>query len=505
MSGALAMRLNALDAETLAALLLQGAEADENFRLWLEAKLAAREAREQRTPLDPEPFRRQAEALLKPACAIHPKRHWDESRSDIDDAALKALIRQAEAFLAAGNGIGALAILRPVTEALVDTWPHCADWDESLHEFFPVLDGLFARAALAGDMPEDLRDVLVDELSDWQDRIAEYGADDAFAAALAAVTLGWDEPGLSDVLDGRTDTWPLDRKDDWLSARLIDARLAVLEAMGRTEGFLNLSRAAQRHCDHAVMLTKCGRFDEALAIAHARFREADSVLTLAQLLHAQAQPDAAFDLAHWGLSLPLEQPDAGHGSSYGRMALARWLRVAARQANRSDLSVIAARTAFEESLSRGDYEAARELCPYEAWPDLRASLLARLMAAAYAPERIDILLDESRIADAMAVIDCKGSEHQSPHNPSLLRLARAACAHDPDWTIRFTLGLANPIMAEGRSNHYDLAVDWLAVAAQAHANAGTSGQWRRHLDSLVETHRRKHKLRGLLEALRTVR
>lgn len=155
-------------------------------------------------------------------------------------------------------------------------------------------------------------------------------------------------------------------------------------------------------------------------------------------------------------------------------------------------------------MSREDYEAARELCPDEAWLDLRTSLLARLMTAAYAPERIDILLDENRIDDAMAVIDCKRSEYQSPHNPSLLRLARAACAIDPDWTIRFALRLANPIIAGGRSNHYDLAVDWLAVAAQAHATAGTTGQWQSHLDTLVETHRRKRKLRGLLEALRTV-
>lgn len=121
MSDALSMRLNALDVETLATLLLEGAEADENFRLWLEAKLAAQEAREQRKPLDPEPFRRQAEALLEPARAVCPKRHWEDSRADIDEVALEALITQAEPFLVAGNGIDALAILRPVTEALVPT------------------------------------------------------------------------------------------------------------------------------------------------------------------------------------------------------------------------------------------------------------------------------------------------------------------------------------------------------------------------------------------------
>lgn len=505
MSDALAARLNALDAETLATLLARRAETDEDFGLWLEAQLAAWDARDQLTPLDPEPFRRQAEALLEPASGLRPRRHWGDSHSDVDEAALEGLIGQAEPFLAAGNGIDALAILRPVAEALVDTWPRCADWDETLHEFFPVLDALIARAALSGDIADEQRDVLVDELSDWQDQVAEHGADNAFAVALVAATLGWDEPGLSDVLNGRTNTWPLDRKDDWLNGKLIEARLAALEAMGCTEGFLNLSRAAGRHCDHAVMLAKCGRSDEALAIAHARFREPDSILRLAQTLLAMGHDGAAFEFAEWGLSLSTEEPAAHQVHSYSMLALARWLRDTARDAGRTALAIIAASVAFEKSLSREDYEAARELCSDEAWPSLRESLLARLLVADYAPERIDILLDENRIADAIAVTDRKGSGHQSPHNASLLRLARSTCHHDPDWTIRFALRLANPIMSEGRSNYYELAVDWLALAAQAHAIAGTSGQWRSHLDTLIETHRRKHKLRGLLEALRAIR
>ena len=505
MSDVLAARLNALDAKTLATLLARRAETDEAFRLWLEAQLAAWDARDQLLPLDPEPFRRQAEALLETARALRPRRHWDDSHSDVDEAALEEVIGQAEPFLAAGNGIDALAILRPVAEALVDTWPRCADWDETLHEFFPVLDALIAWATLSGDIADERRDVLVDELSDWQDRIAEYGADDAFAVALAAATLGWDEPGLSDVLNGRTNDWPQGGQNDWLSGKLIEARLAALEAMGRTEGFLNLSRAAGRHCNHAVMLAKCGRSDEALAIAHTRFREPDSILRLAQTLLAIGHDDAAFELAEWGLSLSAEEPDAHHVHSYSRLALTRWLRDTARDAGRTALAIIAASVAFEKSLSREDYEAARELCSDEAWPNLRESLLARLMVADYAPERIDILLDENRIADAIAVTDREVSGHQSPHDTSLLRLARSACHGDPDWTIGFALRLANPLMTEGRSNHYDLAVEWLAVAAQAHAIAGRSGQWREFLDTLIETHRRKHKLRGLLEVLRTIR
>ena len=352
MSDALAARLNALDAETLATLLARRAETDEDFGLWLEAQLAAWDARDQLTPLDPEPFRRQAEALLEPARGLRPRRHWDDSHSDVDEAALEGLIGQAEPFLAAGNGIDALAILRPVAEALVDTWPRCADWDETLHEFFPVLDALIARAALSGDIADERRDVLVDELSDWQDQVAEHVADNAFAVALVAATLGWDEPGLSDVLNGRTTIWPLDR-EDWLTGKLIEARLAALEAMGCTEGFLNLSRAAGRHCNHAVMLAKCGRSDEALAIAHARFREPDSILCLAQTLLAMGHDDAAFELAEWGLSLSAEEPDAHHVHAYSRLALALATRHGTRRGPHCPCHHRGKRSLREELVSRG--------------------------------------------------------------------------------------------------------------------------------------------------------
>lgn len=136
---------------------------------------------------------------------------------------------------------------------------------------------------------------------------------------------------------------------------------------------------------------------------------------------------------------------------------------------------------------------------------MRATLLMRLMDAPYAHDRIDILLDENRINDAMASVDRKDERFHSPHDTALVRLAEAACALHPDWTIRFACRMASPIMSEGRSSHYDLAVRWLEVAARAHAAAGTADEWRDRLEALIQTHRRKHKLRTLLEALRTSR
>lgn len=62
--------------------------------------------------------------------------------------------------------------------------------------------------------------------------------------------------------------------------------------------------------------------------------------------------------------------------------------------------------------------------------------------------------------------------------------------------------MADPIMSEGRSSRYDTAALWLGIAARAYKACGRSGQWLAYLDGLIEQHRRKHKLRPLLEELR---
>lgn len=251
------------------------------------------------------------------------------------------------------------------------------------------------------------------------------------------------------------------------------------------------------------MLAKRDRCDDALTVARSNFRDPSSVSHLAQALLDLHRPDAAFGLARWGLSLPAEGAGGGPAGTHGRHALACWLRDAAHGASRPDLAVLAAKTAFEASLSRDDYRMAQRLCPTQDWPVMRTTLLRRLMEVPHARDRIDILLDEKLINEAMATVDRNDERFHSSHDARLMRLADAACTVYPGWTIGFAGRMAGPIMAEGRSSHYDLAVHWLEKAARAHALAGTTAKWRARLDALIATHRRKHKLRTLLEGLRT--
>lgn len=504
MNDDLEARVAALDASVLARILCKRAGSDEDFRLWLAAQLAALDARVRGASLDPEPFRQRAEALLEPARTIPPRRYWDEPHFDIDEAALDELLGEAQPFLDAGDGNNALAILKPVASALVDYWPQCAEWDETLHEFFPRLDAMIAQAVLLDGLSHEALDDLADELTQWQSDVEDHGASDAFAVAIAAATQRWGEPGLADVLEGRATTWPIHGDSDWLGAQLVTARLSSLEAMGRIQQFLNLASATGRHTDQAVMLAKYGRFDDATSLAHAHFSNTDSVLRLAKALLDSHQPTRSVELANWGLSLPSpsEGVITGWGRAHGRHALACWLRDAARDAGRSDLAAIAGQAAFEESLSSKDFKSARDLCAQERWQSLRQQLLKQLIDAPYAHDRLDILLDEGLVEDAMVIIDRDSERFHSSSDPALMRLAMAATSQHPTWAIGMAWRMARPIIDDGRSKHYEIAVQWLDLAARAHAQAGRTKEWRADLDGLIQTHRRKRNLRALLERFR---
>lgn len=91
---------------------------------------------------------------------------------------------------------------------------------------------------------------------------------------------------------------------------------------------------------------------------------------------------------------------------------------------------------------------------------------------------------------------------RNPMNNVLLRLAKAAHASHTDWVIDVCERMAANVMEAGQSGFYELATQWLAKAALAYDAAGRFEDWITKVDALIEKHRRKHKLRPLLEALR---
>ncbi|MGO4568780.1 SWIM zinc finger domain-containing protein [Rhizobium sp. 2YAF20] len=492
---ALADMLGDLDREALMALLVKRAGQDPGLEPWLETELVSGMPGVTGKPpaaIDSKLVRRQAERLLSGGYA---RRHrWDDVGA-VDEEAFAALIDKAKPFLDIGEGRNALKILEPVMEALVPAWREQADFDETLHEFFPPLGQLIAEAVLMSDLLLEERDDLMVRLDVWQGMLDDYGLDACLQVAVDALEQGWDEIGLDDVLAGRSRTWPPSGRSDWTTERLTQARLRVLDVSGRIDAFLYLSSAASRHGDSTAMLVRLGRIDEAVGRAHKWFRSSEETLQLARLLMDAGHVDAALDLAEWGASLAPESNRLA-----GAASLARWLRDNAGLLGRKELALMAARRAFEASMSLEDFEVAQTLAGAD-WIELRAGLLTSLAAARHAWERTKIYLSEGMIEDAVRSVDLE----MIPGNPSdtvLLRLADIAHASHPGWVVDIAERMAGGIMEAGQSRHYELAAQWLEKAAFAYDAAGRLEDWIARIDFLIEKHRRKHKLRPLLEALR---
>jgi uncharacterized Zn finger protein len=499
----LAALLRGLDQTQLLELLEKRAESDPELAAWIEAELATRvelssphdeEPIRRRTPVDPEPVREHARNLL---AKRQRRSYWDGYRSSGDMEELQRLVEKAVPFLEIGDGSNALRILEPIAAAFVDGWlKHSFGSDEHMYELFADLGRLMAEAALMSQISADERAALGETLEDWQDRLEEYGVDEGFHVAIRALQTGWNAPGLAAVMAGEGKTWPPSGRGDWLDDQLTAARLRVLAACGRTQEYLNLAGAARAHTGYAVMLVKLDRIPEAVTYALKSFRKPDEALALAIALRDAVAHDDALQIAEAGLRLASDNDNEGNGSV---IALAHWLRDYAGGIGKPALALKAAHTAFEHSLSLEDFGAVK-LWAGDAWGVMRKDLLAHLARAPHAYDRTRIYLSEGLIDDAVRSVGDRFG--YSAHDETLMRLAAAAHTSHPEWVIRLAMGQAANIMDANRAGHYELAVQWLEKAALAYEVLGSEDDWRACLDDLIDRHRRKYKLRPLLEALR---
>ena len=185
-------------------------------------------------------------------------------------------------------------------------------------------------------------------------------------------------------------------------------------------------------------------------------------------------------------------------------ALAAWLRDYAGAMNKTQVALKAAMIAFSSTLANEDFRAverwAKTAGAGRSWASARKVMLAQLTAAPRAYDRVEILLDEGLIAQAVQAAGQTGGH--AGGSDTLMRLAGAAAQSHPDWVIRVARARADAIMDQGRAGHYREAAQWLEAASQAFIAADRDEEWRGLIDRLIEAHRRKHKLRPLLEALR---
>ncbi len=179
------------------------------------------------------------------------------------------------------------------------------------------------------------------------------------------------------------------------------------------------------------------------------------------------------------------------------LLLARQRQAHARK--RRDLALQAARAAFAQGLTLADYRAARTVAGKSGWDPVRDDLLAILDKAAFAPDRIAILLEEGLVGDAMAAADAKREGYIK--EAVLMRLAGAALERDPAWVIRFAEAKANPLLTQG-PHTYEQAAAWLSCAKQGYLANGQQMAWAARIGDLITEHKRRRTLKPLLEALR---
>lgn len=495
----LADLLRGLDRDALAGLLLKRVESDTGLARWIEAELAVsgdpKTIRGKRGPaVDPEPIREQARFLLAGRYRRHS--YWDGYRSSGNSEELHRLAEKAVPFLEAGDGRNALRVLEPIAETFVEGWIEYADHDENMYLLFEDLGRMMAEAALMSDLTPEERDGMADSVRELQSRLDDYGVDEGFHVAVRALEKGWDEPGLVAVLAGRGKTWPVSGTAGILDNELTAIRLRVLDASGNHEEYLNLSRAAGHHASYSKQLVKLCRVAEAVEYGLTAFKSPGDSLFLATALREAGAHEEALKIAKAGLNL-----DTGEKSDWHRPVtpLAHWLRDYAGGAGHAELALRASRIAFECTLSIEDYRAAQNWAGDD-WPEVRTALLTTLAQAPHAYDRIRIYLKENMIDEAVRCADDR--DGYGTCDGTLMDLAEAAHASHSGWVISFASKQAACIMDANRARDYETAAKWLQKVARAYKAAGQGDVWASELEELITKHKRKYKLRPLLEALR---
>jgi uncharacterized Zn finger protein len=101
------------------------------------------------------------------------------------------------------------------------------------------------------------------------------------------------------------------------------------------------------------------------------------------------------------------------------------------------------------------------------------------------------------LTEAMQMVD-----EERPYYDTIERVVDAVLESHPRWAIRHCTAQAEAIMDAGKAGNYQHAIKWLEKARAAYLVAREQDEWRTYLDTLIEKHYRKYKLRPMLERLR---
>ena len=411
-------------------------------------------------------------------------RHYEYGgEEDIATEEISSLIQDAQMYTQQQDYGNAIAMLTAITEACVENWDIVDEYGVDNGRVATELSEVWCETILSADLTEaETVDLQVD-FAYWHDGWGSY-----FDLAIAALSQGWDNPTLQQVLQGNSsDLWQENQPEYANDLALI--RLQILARQERFTEYLHLALAEGQISEYLTMLVQLERVSEAMQTARFVMSTMEQALVFSQSLNEQNARSQALAIAKRGLELP--------GSC--QYDLATWASEIAEELNDRLTAVNTKVKAFQARPSFADYHRVEQLAG-EHWSNIKGELLGTLATNhnwSADKTKIDIYLYEGQVERAIATID------NSAYFPNNLihRVMDAAMTTDPDWVIERASDRAESIMDAGKAKYYADAVAWLAKARQAYLASDKKQQWLDYRTKLVTVHARKRKLMSLMKSL----
>ena len=372
---------------------------------------------------------------------------------------------------------------------------------------FDEFDKCLTEAVL-GSMPgDDERKRLLYEVFTWNDQISNEWTSPNLSMAAHALAEGFEtrDEETKELLAEVARLEP--------SNAYSEIRLRVLRETGQNDEALAFAKTTGQGAGYLAVLLEQGKLGQVMREYREHIKNEQDALSVAQGL-AGAHPEAALAVAQHGLvqtglkgaaqsvqedrlrELGLEFLSTNHGQN-DRLALASFTKDLASRLSNYQATLDASLIEFDLSASLPRYDALHKLVGAD-WPRVQAKLLTGLRQADY-PNRYaaaDIFLRENLAEDAVRV-----ASRFSSDDTLLQKVMSAVIATHAPWVIASAKERAEPIMNEGRSNHYDSAATWLGYVKSAYGASEREAEWQAYITALRDQHRRKYKLMGELEGL----
>ena len=406
-----------------------------------------------------------------------------------------------------------------LTEALIGTFIREVSSSENEYDnigfsdegIFDEFDKCLTEAVLGSTLGDDERKRLLYEVFAWNDQISNEWTSPSLSMAAHALAEGF-ETRDEETKELLAEVARLEPGNAYS-----EIRLRVLRETGRNDEALAFAKTTGQGAGYLAVLLEQGKLGQVMREYQEHIKNEQDALSVAQQL-AGAHPEAALEVAQHGLAhglvqtglkgaaqsvqedrlreLGLEFLSTNHGQN-DRLALASFTKDLASRLSNYQATLDASLIEFDLSASLPRYDALQKLVGAD-WPRVQAKLLTGLRQADY-PNRYaaaDIFLRENLAEDAVRV-----ASRFSSDDTLLQKVMSAVIDTHAPWVIASAKERAEPIMNEGKSNHYDSAATWLGYVKSAYGASGQAAEWRAYIAGVRDKHKRKYKLMGALGGL----